>query len=1367
MLVARPRHLRALTIPLLSCLLLPACAIDFDTDNHHGPRGSLGREIYTILCDRVGAQALREDLTGASFHAVCHPSSQGQYADAVDVSALPPIVGTAKDTSGNDVSPEQQAAYRAYRIARIEALGRHREELIVAFDAILPDVEFQPIDGADPSCSNASANGGPELSFVDEAADTASRMVPLYNDDTIPSFTRGVGELLAEVEADPEATDALAQIATRHGYRPIPFAVGVLGPILSYPRLPALAQATLGLLAGPNALDPDEPAPTIPTVDGVARPEFETLLSALHLELRNLQLDPDPPILQNTDDPKVPGRTILSRPRTALEFAESLLFAESSTYAQGAAQRYAVARDSRGVALVASDPGGGLPGPFVDNTGPNGVPDGLPDLDPLGRFVTQTGTPALTPLPTTAAPGQFRDSAGRALGASGAPLYVFRDVNATFAAAFLRDVKAWFNADPATASDTVMNFVAGVPPVLGPRDPTPVTQKTYADGGALAAGGPATLTYRSFHGQDSAVVDLAYALGQMFARPEFDDLLALLQKLLEEQPAVAARLVHALLDLKAVADQHPEAHVPQDSTLWDDLLEPLTAIVAQQDRERAQAPGQRGLVENIMLALDADATMDLEPLVADLLTYRDQFSYDANQLNGPPLNVTAPGATGSVTPVDRLQSDAGLNKSQAQSLISLLHDATGLGVCTKKGAVAHLQIKTANVAKALGIDLGVFGGLLPTVNGPLLDYPGPVMSPLCNFFVGRGIDFTQYELPECGILRIQSVAALILPVAAGRATLDVPDPCLQRVVSFVDTTGTGNVANQVLQDSSGIDGFSLSPTVNGVDRIAWFKVPYDAPVGGVPTGQLPGETNPATNQTKGFLADVIDPIASMVCPADAARSAQPLPAAVGMTLRTCMTVDDTLRGRDPAGLFALEQNSGAFLKAVQPLANAFLGPDPLPSARDGLAELVALIDKLAIHWGSSALSTAECDPTAPKTDARYCTRDGAVTYEALVADQLRTRALFATLRQTVHTLHGMTILHCAAIDPVTHACTQTQSRDGVEVIARAAGMLMDPAEWQGLKDRQGHSYAVRNDGGLVAQTTPLLLMLDALKKIDAQFAQFQDGSERHARWHAARSHIVDQLFSVEGAYGSDRFANPTIPVVLPQLIGLLRAQIAASCATTAAGAPCTWATATIPQRLADWISGPLMAGVVDLLDVVRQDPAARAELAQFASYLLDPSSEVHTVSVMGLVDVLQLLHDNTTVGAALRIASDAVRPPARDPQGRVVSRGALDAGIIALNRIFNRVDATGATAACGGAIDPNGTIPLVLQHLMAPMTVDGRTPLDAFVDAVGDVNRADPSSSEAYTSIDFTNMAHELGDFVRNKDNGMEQVYAIIRQATQ
>ena len=43
------------------------------------------RRCTACVCDRVGAQALREDLTGASFHNVCHKQPDGTYADTVDV----------------------------------------------------------------------------------------------------------------------------------------------------------------------------------------------------------------------------------------------------------------------------------------------------------------------------------------------------------------------------------------------------------------------------------------------------------------------------------------------------------------------------------------------------------------------------------------------------------------------------------------------------------------------------------------------------------------------------------------------------------------------------------------------------------------------------------------------------------------------------------------------------------------------------------------------------------------------------------------------------------------------------------------------------------------------------------------------------------------------------------------------------------------------------------------------------------------------------------------------------------------------------------------------------------------------------------
>src|SRR5262245_23240221 len=87
--------------PLRRTLLLCAAALsavschDFDTKRIAPPKTTLGDELYGVFCDRVGASSLPEDLTGASYRSICHPSTKPPfYADAVDTSVLPPP-GTA------------------------------------------------------------------------------------------------------------------------------------------------------------------------------------------------------------------------------------------------------------------------------------------------------------------------------------------------------------------------------------------------------------------------------------------------------------------------------------------------------------------------------------------------------------------------------------------------------------------------------------------------------------------------------------------------------------------------------------------------------------------------------------------------------------------------------------------------------------------------------------------------------------------------------------------------------------------------------------------------------------------------------------------------------------------------------------------------------------------------------------------------------------------------------------------------------------------------------------------------------------------------------------------------------------------------
>src|ERR1700722_2733385 len=72
-----------------------ACADPFSTDRNPPPRGTVGQELYGIVCDRIGAQALPEDLSGASFQAICHPDASGNYATTVDQAQLPAVTAGA------------------------------------------------------------------------------------------------------------------------------------------------------------------------------------------------------------------------------------------------------------------------------------------------------------------------------------------------------------------------------------------------------------------------------------------------------------------------------------------------------------------------------------------------------------------------------------------------------------------------------------------------------------------------------------------------------------------------------------------------------------------------------------------------------------------------------------------------------------------------------------------------------------------------------------------------------------------------------------------------------------------------------------------------------------------------------------------------------------------------------------------------------------------------------------------------------------------------------------------------------------------------------------------------------------------------
>lgn len=580
---------------MLAAAVGVGCAGEFDTSRQTPKRGTLGREMYTLVCDRVGAQALREDVTGASFHAVCHADADGNFTNEVDRSKIPPLDSSARNTKGEIVTIEQQRANRAHRIARIEAVARRRDDLIGAFDAAFTGevVGTRDLGNPDPKKSCGPSPGKTsEAALEKEVGNMLGRLTPLYQDDTIPNLTRGLSRVMNAVERSPDAQAALARFDARRGYKPANVAMGVSRPALSYPRLTELANALLRLVAE----------------SGPKHAELEQLMVVTKEELRTSQELPAPGALSVKPDPRDASVDVLSRPRGNLEIARSVLLHQDPALSIGE-PRFVVARDARGFAKVTLA-NGKVPSPFVDQD-----TDGLADVDALGRFVTASGAAAPQPFldffgeetPTT------RDASGRA-----AP-FDYIDVSSTWLASLSKDLVPMLEADPAREHETLMDLLAGFVVVAGARDEGPTSQRTYP----ASEGGTVAVPYRAYREDDAPALDLVHGIGQLLADPTTDDTLALVHRLTREKPHVLARLIGVGLAIKAIADKHPEAAIPEASTLWDEMLDVVARIAAKP-----------ALVEDIVRAFADPATIELAKAAVAYMSFRDEITYDRDDLNG-------------------------------------------------------------------------------------------------------------------------------------------------------------------------------------------------------------------------------------------------------------------------------------------------------------------------------------------------------------------------------------------------------------------------------------------------------------------------------------------------------------------------------------------------------------------------------------------------------------------------------------------------------------------------------------------------------------------------------------------------------------
>lgn len=1335
------RLCKAAAIVVAMAAAATGCDSDFSTVRDVPPRGTLGEELFIGLCDRVAAQALPEDVTGASWHAVCHPDAAGNFATTVDQSRLVPLDPNAVDVDGNPVPLATQQADRAYRVARIEALARDRVLTTTAFDSALPDVmiPLKDLKATDPADSCAPAGSGP---LHQELANVLGRMVSLEDDDTVPLFTESLGNVMNQVKQAPDAQAALARFDAREGYRPLDIAMGAARPLLEYPQLVPMVQTLLSLLATDS--DPYNPAgiidPSLPLGPGNRKPIpgadsalMQQLLEVGRDEMRATAPPAPLSLLQVTPDPQIPTRQLLSRPWSTLEMTRQIMLQSNSAFDVGLTPtRFVVARDPRAYAAVPLV-NGAVPAPFVDAND-----DGLPDVDALGQFVTQSGTPVPSPFFSPDGVDGNRDAAGRAVGVETPTLYSYIDVGQTFMAALENDLVPLLNPDPTMGHETVMNALGGAYVLFGSRDGSNASTRQYPpDPESSDPTAPVILSYDAFHPENSPLEDLVYALGVMMSDPVMDDLLQLGRQLATQNPQALARLVGLGLQIKAISVAHPEAHIPATSTLWDELLDDIAKIAHVQD-----GIGAGGVLEDLFLAFAQDSTPGLQQSFAAYIQNMDALTYNHNStsgglmnaLNGPAWNLTSNDTEPLHTPVDRSMPDVPGNQSGLQRFMQLLNDANGLDVCTKQGAVAHIQL-----------NLNTVSSIFPNTAIPI-DYPtNSAVGLVCDFL---GAPAPQNPMPQCGILRIQNVDALLLDVALGRAKFDIRDPCLLAIMNSSLTSLVGGV-DAFLQDQSGIAGFDTHPTVPGVARLVYFDAPYDGTM---------GDPNPNTQTTANFLAGLLDPVPTMVCPATPFTDTD----GTVLNIRTCATPGDNLQGRDPGYLFPIEEFD--FVQNVQPLAAAF-------DNHGASLMFVDLFDTLDVHWADNQVPTTECDPTQPRTSARWCSQDGAVTYEPLLSDVLTNTDLLQALHDTVPIIENTVVTHCDQQDPVTHACTKTSPRNGVQVLAQAVRVMVDPALNQGLTDRHGVQTALRNDGTTNPQVTPIYLFLEALDEIDAAFtawAQAHPGDDRHPTWLAARSQLVDEFLSVNGTGTQSTWANQAIQTVLPALLDAVQSQILAQCPDRSSRAACPYWMQQMPQNMADVIGGPTFAAIMDLLDAIRSNDQARTQLESLLQYLLAPGGnpEVQASTMAASVDVLQILNDDTNLSPFYHAAADVMGEQVTDPNGKIVRRGLADAAIEVLAHVFAQAHDSKGNEVCSEEIDPNQAIAAVLGNFVTPISSTQSPPIEALMDVTADVNRAHPNLTTKLDGADYANIANEISEFCLDPAKGLEQVYTVVREAT-
>lgn len=543
---------------------------------------------------------------------------------------------------------------------------------------------------------------------------------------------------------------------------------------------------------------------------------------------------------------------------------------------------------------------------------------------------------------------------------------------------------------------------------------------------------------------------------------------------------------------------------------------------------------------------------------------------------------------------------------------------------------------------------------------------------------------------ECELIRIDNVAEAYVDAILGTYELELHDSTLSGLIDLVDGVGILNV-DDLLERASGIDGLTRHPTPEALNRLVFAAL------------DLRGAPD-CRDEANVFAACLFDRVRD----------------------RHGRDVIDTYGGT----IFAWEQPG--FYEGMSPLLevlhDARYRRDPL-----GRYQFGHLITTIYRHWPTRSHWRSQRTDAAATT---FSYQEDIRSYEPLLAEGFDTGPGWGNL-----------------IDDLVDA-TQTLDRmdvgggrDGVDVLADFVPVLLDPRASPGLALRDGATEVAWNDGSRRTGVTPLQLILAALRRADATW---EEDPERGAAWRRGRDALTRQLLDTRTLGSGYRFANRrgralvllAVPFVLDRVEAHRRA-----------GDLDDWARAMTPDAERA-LGGPLVAGILHLLERIDADPEARRALLDFLSYLVDPGSEndAQLATIYGVADLLQVLDDDASVAAILRAVSVALAPDVRErvaaPGGGLETDASVANDALDLVRTIQRLDERRVLAR-------------LLSNLVALDDGD-EAPLETILDVVSEIERAEPGAGGAYEARDYRAVLEAARDLLRDPDRGLERLYDVV-----